>query len=274
MIQLIRRIAQYFFSMLGLKLIPIKTFEHLSFQARFYWNDPFLKIMKNGDELRKIVNLSKSQVRQDLFVISELNFKRNGYFVEVGASDGLTGSNTFLMEKYYGWKGILVEPAHSFQTVLNQNRRSKIEYAAIWSESGIELSFLDLGRYSGLSTLEIFDNKGIHSKTRRASDAEKYSVRTLSLNDLLTKHNAPQWIDYISVDTEGSEFDILCNFDFERFRVGIFTIEHNYDDVHRNKILNLMNLMGYKRVYEQISHQDDWYVLSNSLDNLSPLRGS
>lgn len=263
MTRFFKRLSNYLLSLFNLKLISVTTFEELTFQSRFYWNDPFLQILKNGDELRKIVNLSKSQIRQDLFVISELGFKRNGYFVEIGASDGVTGSNTFLLEKCYGWQGILVEPSHSFREEILQNRNCAIETSAVWSESGSELSFIDMGRYSGLSTLELFMNHGIHASTRFSSNFQTYFVPSLSLNDLLVKHEAPQIIDYISLDTEGSEFEILNTFDFNRFKVTLFTIEHNYDVFIREKILNLMSEKGYKRVYEQISYQDDWYVLSD-----------
>ena len=56
-------------------------------------------------------NESKSQYRQDLFVLSELEFKRDGFFVEFGATNGINGSNSFILEKNFGWKGILAEPA-------------------------------------------------------------------------------------------------------------------------------------------------------------------
>src|SRR6056297_216441 len=57
------------------------------------------------------LNFSKSQLRQDLFVLSELGFKQHGFFVEFGATNGIDLSNTYLMEARFGWNGILAEPA-------------------------------------------------------------------------------------------------------------------------------------------------------------------
>lgn len=56
--------------------------------------------------LNLVVRLRKAQHLQDLFVLSELDYKTDGFFVEFGATDGLSISNTWLLEKYFNWKGI------------------------------------------------------------------------------------------------------------------------------------------------------------------------
>ena len=73
----------------------------------------FLLTLPNAHspEIIKYWHKSRSQLRQDLFVLSQLDFKRNGYFVEFGATNGFNLSNTHLMEKEFGWTGILAEPA-------------------------------------------------------------------------------------------------------------------------------------------------------------------
>ena len=78
-------------------------------------------------------------------------------------------------------------------------------------------------------------------------------------HDLLEKYNAPKYIDYLSIDTEGSEYEILKNFDFEKYVFKIITIEHNYTSM-RDKIFTLLTSKGYKRKYENLSQFDDWYV--------------
>jgi hypothetical protein len=67
-------------------------------------------------------------------------------------------------------------------------------------------------------------------------------------------------IDYISIDTEGSEYEIIENFDFNYYDVKVLTIEHNYEESHRTKIYEKLIKAGYARKYTEISHQDDWYV--------------
>tara|TARA_B100000242_G_C42645512_1_gene303440 strand:- start:264 stop:500 length:237 start_codon:yes stop_codon:yes gene_type:complete len=76
---------------------------------------------------------------------------------------------------------------------------------------------------------------------------------------MLKKHNAPKTIDYLSIDTEGSEFEILSNFDFDEYDIKIITCEHNYTSM-REKIFDLLSAQGYERKYSEFSLFDDWYV--------------
>ena len=68
------------------------------------------------------IDLSKSQIRQDLFVLSELRFKQNGYFVDFGATNGLDISNSYLLETQFNWKGILAEPAKKWHKDLKKQK--------------------------------------------------------------------------------------------------------------------------------------------------------
>jgi hypothetical protein len=77
--------------------------------------------------------------------------------------------------------------------------------------------------------------------------------------DLLEEHGAPPEIDYLSIDTEGSEYDILESFDFQKYHVSVITCEHNYSPM-RDKLYSLFQKNGYKRKYEHISQFDDWFV--------------
>ena len=90
-------------------------------------------------------------------------------------------------------------------------------------------------------------------------DAETFAVETVSLNDLLSQHGAPDVIDYLSVDTEGSEFDILDAFDFEKFKIRVITVEHNFKPEARESIRRLLESRGFRREFEIFSRADDWY---------------
>ena len=91
-------------------------------------------------------------------------------------------------------------------------------------------------------------------------NAKTYRVETISLNDLLQKYNCSKIFDYLSIDTEGTEYEIIKNLDFDKFKPKIITIEHNYNEAERNKIYNLLTKNNYLRVIEEISCWDDWYV--------------
>jgi len=207
-----------------------------------------------------LLKKSRSQLRQDIFVLSELNYKRNGYFVEFGATNGIDLSNTYLLETEYGWSGILAEPATLWHADLDRNRKAKIDKRCVWKRTGESLIFNETND-AELSTIDALSLSDHHGKAREGG--KKYSVRTVSLVDLLNEHQAPNEIDYLSIDTEGSEFDILEHFDFKKYQFKIITCEHNYSPM-REELNLLFQKNGYRKKYEHISQFDDWWVLEKS----------
>ena len=208
------------------------------------------------DILCEFSKQSKSQIKQDIFVLSELGFKHGGYFVEFGATNGVDFSNTYLLEKKFGWSGIVAEPLNSKYIELIHNRDCHVEDKCVWKSSGDFLKFL-VANNSDLSTIMEFHDKDHHHQSR--NNGLVLEVETISLYDLLQKYNAPRLIDYLSIDTEGSEFEILSNFDFDRYQFRVITCEHNYTS-KREDIYNLLTSIGYKRKFENLSQFDDWYV--------------
>jgi FkbM family methyltransferase len=211
----------------------------------------------NDKRLLPLFVKSQSQILQDLFVLNELGYKKNGYFVEFGATDGVSLSNTYMLEKEFAWSGILAEPSKFWQPELLKNRRAHIETKCVWSLSGETLLF-NQAVIGELSTIDAFSGSDSLSASR--AEGTKYEVATISLNDLLTKYEAPEIIDYLSIDTEGSEYEILKQFDFDQHKFSVITCEHNGTD-DREKIFQLLSKQGYVRKHEDLSQFDDWYVL-------------
>jgi FkbM family methyltransferase len=204
---------------------------------------------------------STSQLGQEIFVLSRLGWKRGGYYVEFGATDGRTLSNTWLLDRQFGWRGILAEPGRVWREALvAEGRNAHLDFDCVWNETGQTLAFTETA-YAELSTLSEFAARDKHDR----SDASTYDVTTISLTDLLTKYDAPPVIDYLSIDTEGSELAILEAFDFNRYRFRCITCEHNYTE-DRDRILDLLWRRGYRRVYEEFSQFDDWYVHASMLN--------
>jgi predicted protein tyrosine phosphatase len=85
------------------------------------------------------------------------------------------------------------------------------------------------------------------------------SIDTVSLTDLLKEHSAPKVIDFLSIDTEGSELDILSAFDFSEYNFNAIAVEHNYGS-QREDIQKLLAHAGYRRVFDFVSRWDDWYI--------------
>ena len=202
-------------------------------------------------------NESKSQILQDLWVCYELNEKREGFFVELGATNGLVNSNTWLLENKLQWKGILAEPNPFWHSLLTVNCNSTVDHRCVHSVSGEMVSFLATEDSDPeLSSIAAFAN-GDHFAEVRAS-VTPIQVKTVSLNDLLLEHNAPADIDYLSIDTEGSEYEILSHFDFGRYRVNLISVEQNRNT--EAKIESLLRRHGFRRVFKEFSQWDGWYI--------------
>jgi FkbM family methyltransferase len=225
----------------------------ITYQNKSFFDINFILLI-NESLLKK----SKSQIRQDLFVLSELNYKRNGFFVEFGATNGIDLSNTYLLETDYEWNGILAEPARLWHNDLDRNRKAIIDKRCVWKRSGETLIFNETS-YAELSTIDSLSASDCHAKSRESG--KKYPVQTISLSDLLTEHKAPKEIDYLSIDTEGSEFDILENFDFQEYKFKVITCEHNFSPM-REKLDALFQKNGYHKKYGHLSLGEDWWVLN------------
>lgn len=239
-------------------MTTVATFNRLAEREKNGQDLEFLKKLdpKHVNKTLELLPKSRSQLRQDLFVLNELNFKRNGFFVEFGATNGVDLSNTFMLESDFGWTGILSEPSAGWLEALQKNRKAIVDSRCVWSSSGETLRFREAEEQE-LSTIEDFANRDAHWKTRRTGVT--YEVATVSLVELLDFHNAPKVIDFLSIDTEGSEFEILNAFDFGRYSFRTIVCEHNYTP-NRKLIYDLLTRNGYARKFDDVSNFDDWYV--------------
>ena len=199
--------------------------------------------------------LKFSENDYDKWLLHKTNFKRQGYFVDIGAGDGIIGSNTFLLEKFYNWRGICVDPNPTFLKSLCGSRDCLISDLAVYKQSGKVLPFKHLQQHRT-------EFIGWHFRSGLAENVDKTSVQfddhrvySITLNDLLELYAAPKEIDYISIDTEGSEVDILGNFDFDKYNIKFFTIESNNEE-NRNKVIDIMSKNKYNIIEDLESKED------------------
>jgi hypothetical protein len=130
----------------------------------------------------------------------------------------------------------------------------------VYSRTGEQISFSEnyIGELSGITEFTGNDHHGLLDRTTTS-----YQVETISLLDLLRHHNAPKHIEFLSVDTEGSEFEILNAFDFSQYTFGAICVEHNYLE-NRPKVKQLLLANGYRQAYPELSDFDDWFVASTN----------
>ncbi len=231
-------------------------------------NKIFLKKFINS--FKKIKDI-KSQLYQDVFAHFIIGNKFDKTFLEFGATDGLDLSNSYMLENSLGWKGVLSEPSTQWYNSLRENRKNtEIITKCIWTESGKTLDFFmsNEGVYSTLKNFIENDKNSMPANTIARKKAGKIiAVETISLNDVIKEYFDYASPSYISVDTEGSEYEILKSFKLDTYRPKVFTIEHNYTDLEI-KIDDLMKDNEYKRVFKNLTDFDAWYVSKETLKEL------
>ena len=191
-------------------------------------------------------SLVVSQAGQDFLIWAEaFNERRNGYFLDIGAFDGVHVSNTFLLERRYGWRGICVEANPDRFAELARNRRSTCLNVCLDSKEGeVEFALRDeLGGIAGLSM-----------DSRATGPAPVIRLKTRRLIDVLRENSAPAIIDYLSIDVEGAEDRILLDFDFKAYRFNTITIERPSE-----KLRAAFRDNGY-RLVKEIPGLDCFYV--------------
>jgi FkbM family methyltransferase len=196
-----------------------------------------------------ILTESKSQNGQDFFALLANDFKSNGVFIEFGAYDGVIFSNTHLLEKQYGWTGILIDPIPSHYESMKQNRHCKLIHGAITvkkQDSVLieELPASNLSRF--ISKRKIF--KKIHK------------VKAFTLQDVIDQNLKSKEIDFLSIDIEGEDIEILKSLDLHRYKIKAICVEHNFRE-GSDEIIDLMYKNGYDHVYGEFSKNDYWFVL-------------
>lgn len=202
--------------------------------------------------VRASLDASVAQFRQDIFCLLFSNAKREGYFVEFGACDGVEINNTLLLERQFGWTGILAEPGRHWHDRLRRNRACILDTRCVWKASGQSLMF----------NQTTFDDRAAISAFHVAAAGDvvsSYEVETVTLSDLLSQHGAPKDIDFLSVDVEGAESAILSAFPFETYKFGFICVEQ-HGEAEKASLGAIMNRAGYHQVLSAISGYDGWYI--------------
>lgn len=191
-----------------------------------------------------------SQANQDRWVVDMLNHKKNGFFLDVGAFDGVDISNTYVLEKKFNWDGICIDADPVNFKKLTKERNVTCINCAVSNESG---------------TIDFSGNKGAGS---HVSENGSQSIESKTMEDILRQNNCPKIIDYISLDIEGHEVKALEKFPFDEYEFKLMTVEHNLylgDKEHKNKIKEILLKNGYKIYKEDVINIgndpfEDWYI--------------
>jgi FkbM family methyltransferase len=188
----------------------------------------------------------KSQWSQDQYLNNHF-FKnnKNGVFIDVGAHDGISGSNTYFFEKDLNWSGICFEPNPNVFDELIKNRNCTCLQNAVYNTSK-QINFLKCSGYTEMLSgiIDSYDENHINRINTENllfnSKSDIINVNSITLDDVIKEHNL-KIIDYISIDTEGSEFEIISSINFNNVHINIINYEDNYPNTDKsNKTINLL----------------------------------
>jgi FkbM family methyltransferase len=169
--------------------------------------------------------------------------KKNGYFVEVGAVDGVRMSQSYIFESILEWDGIVVEPNPVWKDTLKLQRKCNISTEAISNVNGKEIfESREVPVFSGL--------KSSVNSSRQSDIIAEFDVDTITLYDLFDKFNAPDVIDWVSIDTEGAEIDILKQFFLEnnKYKINLLNFE-TLDLTSSDKLMSNQPYLKIKNPY-------------------------
>lgn len=223
-------------------------------------------------ELERCGGQSKAQLFQDVFAATVCGSLTKPKFLEFGATDGVSHSNSYLLEYDLGWEGVLGEPSPQWQRILKFNRdETEIISECIWERSGEILPFFvsAVGALSSIDFFKTHDQQSMPTNTKdRLEAGHMVTVETISLNDVIEQYFESKCPEYISIDTEGSELRILEAFNLKKYRPCVFTIEHNFTRSEA-AIDQLLEKHDYARVFKDLTAFDAWHVDKNLLEDLS-----
>lgn len=185
----------------------------------------------------------KGQIGQDIIAYICLKNKKNGFYIDIGAYDGITLSNTYIFEKL-GWNGFCVEAnPKTFEKLQNNRKCDCYNYALCSKELGKSKFFTS--SIDVLDVLEVHNSDSHRDRIIKSSNnnTNVIEIETTTFEKIMNNYKDVQHIDFMSLDIEGGEFDVLSSIDFNKYSFSLITVEYN--DKY-NEIKEFMLSKGYK----------------------------
>lgn len=193
-----------------------------------------------------------SQIEQDKYYIEQVSkYNCNGIFFEAGGYDGIIGSNTYFLEKFLNWNGIIIECNPNIFKQLENNRNCVVCNKALYEKSGKEVELVvPLGdeRNDGkeqLCSLKTCSSQNISKFRNEFKNMKTIMCQTINIMELFEENNIKH-IDYFSLDIEGYELNILKTIDFDKINIEFFTIEWSNNEKIKKDLIFFMTSKNYK----------------------------
>ena len=198
-----------------------------------------------------------SQFNDEIIIQSHFPLNYIGNCIEVGLGYGDRGSTTLFFEKK-GWKCIGIE-ANPMLADYSRQYRKNVVNCAVGSENLPSIPFhilqLDWGNESAVSSLKI-DERLYEQHKDMIQSTRTIDIELKTLDRIIEDANLFNSIDFISIDTEGTELDVLKGFDLNKWQPKLLMIENNYSDI---EVEEYLKQFGYTK---SLRHEvNDFYIL-------------
>ena len=215
----------------------------------------YLIILKNKFNLIFAKNYTQDDINS---ILKEYINYKNGFYIEIGANDGVRQSNTLYLEKFKNWKGILVEPSKRYKNLIkNRKKKNYFFNVACCSFESVDkyksLYYADLHTLSknniNQKDLESFQKE---AETHFSGKVEEFKIEQIPLNELLIKSKAPEIIDFFSLDVEGDELNVLKGINFDDYKFKFLLIEGDETEVTEfllSKNYKVLKKLKYDTLY-------------------------
>ncbi len=229
-------------------MLGLRRLENIGWEL-FRWfgrsRNPSVRNLPDYGVKRGLDSRFSSQYGQDHFCWRLLG-NGPGLFIDIGAYDGVTNSNSFFFERELGWSGLLVEPNPTVYSVLTRNRKTSSQNIAVGNRTGWQEFSVVSGYAEQLSALKRYSSRADRWRMKRelarfGGEVSTVRVPEVPLRDLIDQYSLYN-IDLLSVDVEGAEGAVMESIDFSKFHARLVLMENTYGETWGTRIL-IMN--GY-----------------------------
>jgi len=209
------------------------------FRSKLSFNDENYRYLI--EKARKVKLRFSAQYAQDIIAYLFFKGKDSGFYIEIGANDGYTGSTTFWAEQL-GWDGICVEPELETFDELKKRRFCNLYNVAISDRNRKGVEFINFPKRTSRSGISDTMTEYQIDEAKIYSSMTTTTVNTLTFGDMMNDFPDIRHIDFLSIDTEGHEMNVLQSIDFDKYSFGLLTIE----TVEGSDVVRHIEKYGYK----------------------------
>jgi len=208
-----------------------------------------------------------SETQNTRWVLELLEHKKNGYFIDIGCNDPVRSNNTWILEKKYAWEGIVVEPnAIHFGNILHMRTCAKILGRPIFDhDDTVDFMIIKDDRLHGYSGIKETQSINTRQTISRQTKSKIVKLQAMSPNTLVKEYLVPKVFDYLKIDVEGAELNVIKNWPWDTAQPTLVSIEADPETTGKG-VLEYMKEVNYNQVQNPYCKVNYEYFFSKSAD--------